>query len=54
VRTLIVGMGALGGLIAARLWAAGSPSWLATRNVESAARPNASGPRVPLGPVIGR
>ena len=43
MRTLIVGIGALGGLIAARLSVAGSPIWLATRNAESAARPKASG-----------
>ncbi len=45
MRTLIVGIGALGGLIAARLRAA-SPVWLATRNAESAARLKASGLRV--------
>ena len=38
MRTLVVGVGALGGLIAARLRATGSPVWLATRNAESAAR----------------
>ncbi|WP_026876836.1 ketopantoate reductase family protein [Jiangella gansuensis] len=38
MKTLIVGIGALGGLIAARLDAAGSPAWLATRDEESAAR----------------
>ena len=38
MRTLIVGIGALGGLIAARLRAAGPPVWLATRSAESAAR----------------
>ena len=47
MRTLIVGIGALGGLIAApRLRAAGSPVWLATRYAESAARLKASGLRV--------
>ena len=46
MRTLIVGIGALGGLIAARLRAAGSPVWLATRNAESAAKLKASGLRV--------
>ncbi|MDB5174705.1 MAG: 2-dehydropantoate 2-reductase [Phycisphaerales bacterium] len=46
MRTLIVGVGALGGLVAARLLAAGSPVWLATRNTESAARLKASGLRV--------
>jgi len=46
MRTLIVGAGALGGLVGARLQAAGSPVWLATRNAESAARLKASGMRV--------
>src|SRR5579862_576841 len=46
MRTLIVGIGALGGLIATRLRAVGSPVWLATRNAESAARLKASGLRV--------
>ena len=46
MRTLVVGIGALGGLLAARLRAAGSPVWLATRNAESAARLKASGLRV--------
>jgi 2-dehydropantoate 2-reductase len=46
MRTLIVGVGALGGVIAARLRASGSPVWLATRNAESAARLKASGLRV--------
>lgn len=46
MRTLIVGIGALGGLIAARLRAAGSPVWLATRNAESAATLKAAGLRV--------
>jgi 2-dehydropantoate 2-reductase len=46
MRTLIVGIGALGGLIAARLRAAGSPVWLATRSAESAAKLNASGLRL--------
>jgi 2-dehydropantoate 2-reductase len=43
---LIVGVGALGGPIAARLRQAGSPVWLATRNAESAAGLRASGLRV--------
>jgi 2-dehydropantoate 2-reductase len=43
MRTLVVGIGALGGLIAARLRAAGSPVWLATRNAESAAKLKESG-----------
>ncbi len=43
MRTLIVGVGALGGLVAARLRATGSPVWLATRNAESAAKLKASG-----------
>ena len=46
MKTLIVGVGALGGTIAARLQAAGSPVWLATRNAESTARLKASGLRV--------
>ncbi|MBI1754110.1 MAG: 2-dehydropantoate 2-reductase [Acidobacteria bacterium] len=46
MRTLIVGIGALGGLIAARLQAMGAPAWLAARNAESAARLKASGLRV--------
>ena len=46
MRTLIVGVGALGGVIAARLRAAGLPVSLATRNAESAARLEASGLRV--------
>lgn len=46
MRTLVVGIGALGGLVAARLRASGSPVWLATRNAESAARLRASGLRV--------
>lgn len=43
---LIVGIGALGGLIAARLTAAGSSVSLATRDAESAARLRVSGLRV--------
>lgn len=47
MRTLIVGAGALGGLIAARLQVAGNSSvWLATRNAESAAALKRSGLRV--------
>lgn len=46
MRTLIVGVGALGGLIGARLRAAGSPVWLATRDAESAAKLRAAGLRV--------
>jgi len=46
VRTLIVGVGALGGLVATRLRASGSSVWLATRNAESAAKLKASGLRV--------
>jgi 2-dehydropantoate 2-reductase len=46
MKTLIVGMGALGGLIAARLRAAGLPVWLATRDAEQADRLRASGLRV--------
>ncbi|MCO5167962.1 MAG: 2-dehydropantoate 2-reductase [Planctomycetes bacterium] len=37
MKTLIVGAGALGGLIAARLVAAGGPVWLAVRTPEAAA-----------------
>jgi 2-dehydropantoate 2-reductase len=46
VRTLIVGVGALGGVIATRLQASGAPASLATRTAESAARLRASGLRV--------
>lgn len=46
MKTLIVGIGALGGLVAARLSAAGEPAWLATRDAESAARLQSSGLRV--------
>jgi 2-dehydropantoate 2-reductase len=46
VKTLIVGVGALGGLLAGRLVAAGAPVWLATRHAGSAARLKASGLRV--------
>ncbi len=46
MKTLIVGIGALGGIIAARLRAAGAPVWLATRNAESAAELKACGLRV--------
>jgi len=46
MRTLIVGIGALGGVVAARLRAVGVPVRLATRNAESAARLKASGLRV--------
>lgn len=46
MRTLIVGIGALGGLIAARSQAAGAPVSLAARDAESAARLKASGLRV--------
>jgi 2-dehydropantoate 2-reductase len=46
MRTLIVGIGALGGIVAARLCAVGVPVRLATRNAESAARLKASGLRV--------
>lgn len=43
MKTLIVGVGALGGLIAARLRATGSPVWLAARTAEAAASLKASG-----------
>ena len=46
MRTLIVGVGALGGLIAARLRATGSPVSLATRDAESAAALKTSGLRL--------
>ena len=46
MKTLIVGMGALGGLIAVRLRAAGLPVWLATRDTEQADKLRASGLRV--------
>jgi len=46
MKTLIVGAGALGGLIAARLTAAGVPVCLATRDAGSAAGLRASGLRV--------
>ena len=46
MKTLIIGMGALGGLIAARIRAAGLPVWLATRDAERADRLRASGLRV--------
>src|SRR5437763_15587783 len=46
MKTLIVGIGALGGLIAARFRAAGLPVWLATRDTEQADRLRASGLRV--------
>ncbi len=38
MKTLVVGIGALGGIIAGRLRAAGAAVWLATRNAESAAQ----------------
>jgi len=46
MKTLIIGIGALGGLIAARLRAAGCPVWLATRAAEQAESLSASGLRV--------
>jgi 2-dehydropantoate 2-reductase len=46
MRTLIVGIGALGGLIAARLTASKIPVWLATRTTESAEKLRRSGLRV--------
>src|SRR5881227_2184755 len=46
MKTLIVGIGALGGLIAARFRAAGLPVWLATRDTEQADKLRASGLRV--------
>jgi 2-dehydropantoate 2-reductase len=46
MRILIVGVGALGGTIAARGVAAGMPIWLATRTPESARALRTSGLRV--------
>ena len=46
MKTLIVGIGALGGVIAARFRAAGLPVWLATRDTEQADKLRASGLRV--------
>ncbi len=46
MRTLFVGVGALGGVVAARLRGSGAPVWLATWNAESAAALRASGLRV--------
>ncbi|MET0789895.1 MAG: 2-dehydropantoate 2-reductase [Polyangiaceae bacterium] len=46
MKTLIVGIGALGGIIAGRLSAAGCAVWLATRDAESAAELAARGLRV--------
>jgi 2-dehydropantoate 2-reductase len=43
MKTLIVGMGALGGVIAARLLAAGGSAWLATRDRASAEALKSSG-----------
>ncbi|HEX6832673.1 MAG TPA: 2-dehydropantoate 2-reductase [Rudaea sp.] len=46
MKTLIVGIGALGGVIAARLQAGGAPAQLATRDAASAAALKAAGLRV--------
>jgi 2-dehydropantoate 2-reductase len=46
MRTLVVGIGALGGVIAARLRASGASVWLATRTAESAARLKEAGLRI--------
>ncbi|AKV00434.1 2-dehydropantoate 2-reductase [Labilithrix luteola] len=46
MRTLIVGVGALGGIVGARLQAAGARVWLATRDAASADRLRRSGLRV--------
>src|SRR5262249_48760856 len=46
MKTLIIGMGALGGLIAARLRAAGLRVWLATRDAEQAEKLRVTGLRV--------
>jgi len=53
MRTLIIGVGALGGLIGARLRATGARVWFATRDEASASRLRASGLRVSgLGGVV--
>ena len=44
MKTLIIGVGALGGLIAARLRAAGLSVWLATRDAEQADQATAIAP----------
>jgi 2-dehydropantoate 2-reductase len=56
MRTLIVGLGALGGTIAARATCAGLPLWLAARSAESAAALRASGLEVSGigGPAVAR
>src|SRR5437899_12399862 len=46
MRTLIAGIGALGGTIATRAVSAGVPAWLATRTAESARALRSSGLRV--------
>jgi 2-dehydropantoate 2-reductase len=46
MRTLIVGIGAIGGTVSARLLASGAPARLATRDAASAARLRASGLRL--------
>jgi 2-dehydropantoate 2-reductase len=46
MRTLVVGVGALGGVIAARLHGAGAPVRLAARDAQAAARLRAAGLRV--------
>ena len=46
MKTLIVGAGALGGIIGARLVAAGASVSLATRNATSAEKIKASGLRI--------
>src|SRR5712692_10360981 len=46
MRTLIVGIGALGGTIATRAVSAGMPVWLATRTAQSARLLRCSGLRV--------
>jgi ketopantoate reductase len=42
-RILVVGAGALGGLIAARLGASGHTVWIATKDAQAAARLKANG-----------
>src|SRR5690242_6533109 len=46
MRTLVVGIGALGGIVGARLQVAGERVWLATRDAASAERLAKSGLRV--------
>jgi ketopantoate reductase len=45
-KILVVGAGALGGLIAARLRASGHTAWIATKDAQTAAKLKAIGLRV--------